>query len=128
MNEEYLLYSEDYWPYYHTDNVDKILIDLISQKYNIPKEAVCLEFLDVFNIIPKNGQKFKYPLNNWQQVDGHSISEKDNAASIFRHHAKRTAGLLKDEESGYHHDLHVAIRALMRYYRDIHGIKHIDDK
>jgi hypothetical protein len=72
------------------------------------------EFDDVLLVL-MNGAK-KYERNGWEK--GIKFEKETNIASIKRHLAAYRAGESKDDESGLHHLLHAACRALMQYTLD----------
>lgn len=122
--------------------VDFLIRELISRKYDIPFEAVPLEFFDVFEVVA-NGAK-KYAMNGWLEPNGKSASEKKMHDSMFHHlaesWAKRPYRLEscddashcwfypQDKESGLDPLLHNACRSLMVYTRRQRNIHHEEDK
>lgn len=94
---------------------------MYHEDLDIPQEMY--DWTDVLEMGAK-----KYGANNWLEPDGKNANEKNTHASMFRHLAKSSAGIINDEESGLDHLLHVACRALMLYTRRKRNIIHKEDK
>lgn len=95
---------------------------------DMPSEGIPIELFDHIQILVNSYKSGKYPMNNWLEVDGKGMDDKSNLASMFRHLAKMTAGEVLDNDSGMEHDLHLAIRSMMRYTRRKKGLVHKDDQ
>lgn len=85
----------------------------------------CDDFLDFMEVLEMGAAKYKP--NGWLDADGNGTSHKEMHASMFRHLASSSAGIINDGESGLDHLLHVATRALMLYTRRKRGIIHPKD-
>lgn len=69
---------------------------------------------DLNEVTHFGGQKHGY--KSWKDADNPSLEHKANCSSMFRHLAAHYAGEELDE-SGSHHLLHLAWRALAEYER-----------
>lgn len=83
------------------------------------------EFSDFMKVVEMGAEK--YEANQWLSPAGAKTSHRDMHASMFRHLAASSSGIINDEESGLDHLLHLATRALMLYTRRKKGITHPDD-
>lgn len=83
------------------------------------------EFEHVYKILDFGAKK--YDPEGWLEPEGYSMDIKSQAGSMQRHLAQGLYGNPMDKESGHHHMLHLACRALMCYTRYIRGIKHPKD-
>lgn len=111
-----------------TFSKEERLVTLIAELYDLPKEAICLEFLDVFKVVKKGSEK--RPMNNWLNKDGDTMDKKSNYKSIMFHSAQASTGLdaTRWDESGLQHKLHAACRLLMDHTREERGITHTKDE
>ena len=103
----------------------EIVIDLLAELYDLPKDAIQPEFFDFLKIV-SNGAK-KYSMNNWLDPQGSSNSHKEMHSSIFRHIADSYGMNTRDRESGEDPLLHAQCRCAMSYTLRKRGIVHSKD-
>lgn len=88
------------------------------------------EFYDVVKVL-EHGLDKGYAEDGWLAPDGPTMDVKSQAGSMQRHLSKALYGDVMgnkiDTDSGLHHALHLACRALMLYTRYRRGVQHPKD-
>ena len=87
---------------------------MTEKETKLSYELMPTEFDDVVLVLMAGAKK--YEARGWEQ--GKDFENEKNIASIKRHLDAYRKGTSNDSESGLHHLLHVACRALMQYTLD----------
>ncbi len=106
----------------------ELISEAVGKAFDLSPNDLPIEFYDFFKVVKMGAEK--YGMSNWLKPGGTKSSEKDMAASMFRHLAQSTVTLYGDpvdEESGLDPLLHLACRALMLYTRRQRNITHPND-
>lgn len=104
-------------------NVTENTLDVFDYKtrksFTVPKEMMHFVY-----VLAKSIESGKREPDNWLLPDGDTMQRLRNLHSISNHFTALAQGENIDKDSGLHHALAVACRALMLYTRDQRGIKH----